>query len=234
MLNAAIRLAESRKIGSRQDVSAKTSALAAPAVVAGSADACPVGGSTPTPPRSRILQDALDAQPDLSLKPWRDLWLHERFIVSVAAAGREPHAYALSVNLRRDREDALLAHPDPADHLRRYLARELRSAFGQLLPFAFAFEASFGGARRWHFHGVAVAPDGSIETRDKIKSALERAAGKFKGKGSATQARLEPLTEPTGWALYCLKHHDYVCRAFGTNKIMFVSDELIRLAKAAH
>ncbi len=139
---------------------------------------------------------------------------------------------AFTLNLSAGRERMLMCRPDPADDLRRYIAREMRAAVGSALPFSFAFEIAPGG--KLHIHGVLLPLNDAPDHRKAIRQALARAGGAIKGKEAGRQVDLKPLTDGLGWAVYSQKDFDTACRHLGTNKITFVSQELKRLAKAHH
>jgi hypothetical protein len=174
------------------------------------------------------LQAAIGAVPSPYRKQWRDLWRYEKTIIAYEAAGRNG-GLAFTLNLSARREKMLMRRADPADDLRRYIAREMRAVLGRVLPYSFAFEIAPGG--KLHIHGVII-PGTAHE--DTIKKALARAGGKIKGRGAARQVVLKALTDGIGWAVYSQKAYDDAARYLGTNKITFASNDLAKLARDMH
>lgn len=192
----------------------------------------PTNTPTPThhvsPKRSIVLQQAVARAGDLRSKPWRNLWQHEKLALSFEAAGRQ-NGKVFTLNLDPAREQLLLKRGDPADDLRRRISKELKAAFGTLPAYGFTYEVSPTG--RLHVHGVIVPPSYTESDMKLLKEALAKAGGKIKGKGAARQVDISDIEDGFGWAAYCQKAFDDVCTWLGTNKVSYISTDLLRLAK---
>lgn len=248
--------AASRKIGSKQTAD-KTAGPADPlGVAAGSGEGCPVAVATSTPSpqpcihspltqsaptspsttavrfRTLSLQAAVDRLGDVFSKPWRSLWQHEKLVIAFEAAG-QAGGLVFTLKLSAARARMLLQHTEPADELRRRIGRELRAAFGRSLPFSFIFEISpITGTL--HVHGVTLPPSTSGTDQQLIRQALARAGGKISGRAAGRQVDLKPITDGTGWAAYTQKAFDTACRSLGTNKVGYVSNDLLSQARVLH
>jgi hypothetical protein len=141
---------------------------------------------------------------------------------------------AFSLNLSVARERALLkAAADSNDPVRlfsTYLNRELRKDLGDVPAHGFVFEFSWDG--RLHVHGVLVSKEGSRQ--DSIKKAMMRAGGRISGRAASRQVKLEVLYDGIGWQSYILKDYRSTISQLGTDKIMFISHALGRLARDFH
>lgn len=242
-LKRSIAETEARKIGSKCSAGSRAGAPALQGFAASSGQPCVVATShpQPTPPqatslttpptpkktRSKTLQAAVSRLVDPS-KPWRDLWRHEQLARVYEAAGAQD-GLVFTLRLSPKREAFLLQRRDPADDLRRYIARELSKAFGRAIPIAFIFEVSPTGVL--HVHGVVLPPSSDEASRKLLRDALARAGGRISGRGAARQVDLQEIEDGYGWAAYTQKAFDLACRFLGTNKITFASTDLIRLAK---
>ena len=254
-LKRSIAQTEARKIGSNRSAENRAGGPVPQSFAASSSQPCVVAPShpQPTPPqatslttpsttrlippasssttpkraRSKTLQAAVSRLVDPS-KPWRDLWRHEQLARVYEAAGARG-GLVFTLRLSPKREAFLLQRRDPADDLRRYIARELSKAFGRAIPVAFIFEVSPTGVL--HVHGVILPPSSDEASRKLLRDALARAGGRISGRGAARQVDLQEIEDGYGWAAYTQKAFDLACRFLGTNKITFASTDLIRLAK---
>lgn len=192
--------------------------------------------TTPTPlttptkrPRSKTLQASVNRLGDLSIKPWRTLWQHEKLTRAFEAVSRASGGIAFTANLSAEREAFLMQRSDPTDDIRRRMAVELRKLFSSAAPVAFAFEVSPKG--KLHIHGVAILPASNQANSKVFKEALARACGKSKGKAAARQVDVTELSDGIGWAAYTQKDYDTACHYLGTARIGFIANEIVRLAK---
>ena len=181
------------------------------------------------PRRSKALQASVARmEGSLTSKPWRTLWQHEKLARAFEAAGNV-NGQTFTLNLDPTREQTFLNRADPADDLRRRISRELKSALGYLPAYGFTFEVSPSG--RLHVHGVIVPNFSGESDMRKIRDALARSAGKMTGKHAARQVAFTQITDGMGWAAYCQKALDTACRYLGTNKVSYISTDLLRFAK---
>lgn len=181
-----------------------------------------------TPKRSKVLQQAVARAGNLRSKPWRNLWQHEKLALSFEAAGRQ-NGKVFTLNLDPAREKLLLKRGEPADDLRRRISKELKAAFGALPAYGFTYEVSPTG--KLHVHGVIVPPSNTEGDMKLLREALAKAGGKIKGKGAARQVDVSDIEDGFGWAVYCQKAFDVVCAWLGTNRVSYISNDLLRLAK---
>lgn len=181
--------------------------------------------------RSRPLQAGVDQLGNPLSKPWRSLWSHERLAMAFEAA-EKIGGIAFTLNLSPRRQEFLVNRSDPADDLRRRISKALRSEFGRLLPFGFEFEVSPAGAL--HAHGVVIAGSRSAAVEDRLTRALAKAGGKIQGRSAARQVALDVLHDGLGWASYLQKAFDDACTHLGTHKVIFLSSDLVRLARQYH
>lgn len=185
--------------------------------------------TTPKKPhRSKALQASVARMGDIGSKPWRTLWQHEKLARSFEAAGRQ-NGQTFTLNLDPAREKLLLSRRDPADDLRRRISRELKSALGYLPAYGFTFEISPSG--RLHVHGVLILKSSSDAAMKLVREALARAGGRMTGKAAPRQVAFAKIEDGFGWAAYCQKAFDTACNWLGTNKVSYVSTDLLRLAK---
>lgn len=185
--------------------------------------------TTPKKPhRSKALQASVARMGDIGSKPWRTLWQHEKLARSFEAAGRQ-NGQTFTLNLDPAREKLLLSRRDPADDLRRRISRELKSALGYLPAYGFTFEVSPSG--RLHVHGVLILKSSSDADMKLVREALARAGGRMMGKAAPRQVAFAKIEDGFGWAAYCQKAFDTACNWLGTNKVSYVSTDLLRLAK---
>lgn len=180
-------------------------------------------------PRSKTLQASVNRLGDLSIKPWRTLWQHEKLTRAFEAVSRASGGIAFTANLSAEREAFLMQRSDPTDDIRRRMAVELRKAFGSAVPIAFAYEISPKG--KLHIHGVAILPASNEASRKHFKEAIARACGKSKGRAAARQVDVTELSDGIGWAAYTQKDYDTACHYLGTMKIGFIANEIVRFAK---
>lgn len=183
---------------------------------------------TSKPHRSKALQASVASMGHIASKPWRTLWQHEKLARSFEAAGRH-NGQTFTLNLDPAREKLLLSRRDPADDLRRRISRELKSALGYLPAYGFTFEISPSG--RLHVHGVLVLRSTSDADMKLVREALARAGGRMTGKAAPRQVAFAKIDDGFGWAAYCQKAFDTACNWLGTNKVSYVSNDLLRLAK---
>ncbi|NSL24920.1 hypothetical protein [Agrobacterium tumefaciens] len=183
---------------------------------------------TSKPHRSKALQASVARMGDIGSKPWRTLWQHEKLARSFEAAGRQ-NGRTFTLNLDPAREKLLLSRRDPADDLRRRISRELKSALGYLPAYGFTFEVSPSG--RLHVHGVLILKYSSDTDMKLVREALARAGGRMMGKAAPRQVAFAKIEDGFGWAAYCQKAFDTACNWLGTNKVSYVSTDLLRLAK---
>ncbi|NSZ06504.1 hypothetical protein G6M14_09045 [Agrobacterium tumefaciens] len=183
---------------------------------------------TSKPHRSKALQASVARMGDIGSKPWRTLWQHEKLARSFEAAGRQ-NGQTFTLNLDPAREKLLLSRRDPADDLRRRISRELKSALGYLPAYGFTFEISPSG--RLHVHGVLILRSSSDADMKLVREALARAGGRMTGKAAPRQVAFAKIADGFGWAAYCQKAFDTACNWLGTNKVSYVSTDLLRLAK---
>jgi len=168
---------------------------------------------------------------DIGSKPWRTLWQHEKLARSFEAAGRQ-NGQTFTLNLDPAREKLLLSRRDPADDLRRRISRELKSALGYLPAYGFTFEVSPSG--RLHVHGVLILKSSSDADMKLVREALARAGGRMMGKAAPRQVAFAKIEDGFGWAAYCQKAFDTACNWLGTNKVSYVSTDLLRLSRSSH
>ena len=181
------------------------------------------------PRRSKTLQTSVERMGDLASKSWRSLWQHQKVARAFEVTSRQAGSIAFTANLSPDREIFLMSRNNPADDLRRRMANELRKTFGQAVPVAFVFEISPRG--KLHVHGTAILPTNTETSRKRFREAIARACGRITGKGAPRQVDVDDLTDGIGWAAYTQKEYDTACRYLGTNKIGFIANEIVRLAK---
>lgn len=184
-----------------------------------------------TPRRSKALQASVARMGDIASKPWRTLWQHEKLARSFEAAGRH-NGQTFTLNLDPTREKLMLSRRDPADDLRRRISRELKSALGYLPAYGFTFEISPSG--RLHVHGVLVLRSTSDADMKLVREALARAGGRMTGKAAPRQVAFAKIEDGFGWAAYCQKAFDTACNWLGTNKVSYVSTDLLRLSRSSH
>lgn len=235
------------KIGSKPSDENQPKIVLEHSVSKGHRKVCVVGGqhthsSTPTTPiqkprnstakvkprRSKALQASISRMGDIASKPWRTLWQHEKLARSFEAAGHQ-NGQTFTLNLDPAREQLLLSRADPADDLRRRISRELKSALGYLPAYGFTFEISPTG--KLHVHGVIVLKSTSDADMKLVRDALARAGGKMTGRSAPRQVAFAKIEDGFGWAAYCQKAFDTACHWLGTNKVSYVSTDLLRMAK---
>ncbi|NTD72524.1 hypothetical protein G6M30_27510 [Agrobacterium tumefaciens] len=72
---------------------------------------------------------------------------------------------------------------------------------------------------------------GNFEGKTVSREALARAGGRMMGKAAPRQVAFAKIEDGFGWAAYCQKAFDTACNWLGTNKVSYVSTDLLRLAK---
>lgn len=164
-------------------------------------------------------------------KQWRYLSEGQK-VLQAHIAAENAGALAFTINFSDRLQATVKASGDPTRLISGYIGRELRKALGHSLPHLFVLEVSRTG--KLHAHGVVVVGDdldeGRILTIDK---ALGRAGGKLKAARIVrqTQSYLDHLHDGEGWAKYLSKARSATSRHLGTEKISFISNDLLRLAK---
>ncbi|WP_170139721.1 hypothetical protein [Cereibacter changlensis] len=159
------------------------------------------------------------------LPAWRSMTSAQKFRAAVrAAAGHD--GLALTLNLSPAREKALVASDDPLRLFSGYLNRELAKVGLSGLPYALAVEVAPGG--KVHLHGAVVA---GIAAPDALKRALMRAGGEIAGRAGSRQLKLDAISGADGWADYCLKDQRQTTKTLKGDRLTFVSNDLVRLAK---
>lgn len=164
-------------------------------------------------------------------KQWRYLSEGQKLLQAHIAA-ENAGALAFTINFSDRLQATLKASGDPTRLISAYIGRELRKALGYSLPHLFVLEVSRTG--KLHAHGAVVVGDDLNEERIlTIDKALGRAGGKLKAARIVrqTQSYLDHLHDGEGWAKYLSKARSATSRHLGTNKISFISTDLLRLAK---
>lgn len=164
-------------------------------------------------------------------KQWRHMSEAQKLLQAHIAA-ENSGALAFTINFSDRLQATLKASGDPTRLISGYIGRELRKALGHSLPHLFTLEVSRTG--KLHAHGVVVVGDDLDEERIlTIDKALGRAGGKLKAARIVrqTQSYLDHLHDGEGWAKYLSKARSATSRHLGTEKISFISTDLVRLAK---
>ncbi|MDR5009443.1 hypothetical protein RGK87_10505 [Agrobacterium fabacearum] len=174
---------------------------------------------------------AVTASPLQAPKQWRYLSEGQKLLQAHMAA-ENSGALAFTINFSDRLQATLKGSGDPTRLISGYIGRELRKALGHSLPHLFTLEVSRTG--KLHAHGVVVVGDDLDEERIlTIDKALGRAGGKLKAARIVrqTQSYLDHLHDGEGWAKYLSKARSATSRHLGTDKISFISTDLLRLAK---
>lgn len=164
-------------------------------------------------------------------KKWRNLSETEKLHAAHLSAEKSG-ALAFTIIFSERLQKTLQASDDPTRLLSGYIGRELRKALGRSLPHLFVLEISRTG--KLHAHGVVVIGDDLDEDRIlAIDRALGRAGGKLKAARITrqTQSYLDHLHNGKGWANYLAKARFATRRHLQTDKISYISTDLLRLAK---
>ncbi|MFP1630966.1 hypothetical protein ACLB6G_04445 [Zhengella sp. ZM62] len=161
---------------------------------------------------------------------WRHASAEDKLAESVRVAARN-NGMTFSLNLSPKREAAARANNDPTRFLSHYVNREMKQHLGRVLPYSFVLEVSPEG--RLHLHGVVVIPGDDAALRKGIKDALMCAGGRIRGKGSSRQLALRKFSDPEGWASYMLEDIVRTRKDLGTGKLVFISEELLRMTREA-
>ena len=164
-------------------------------------------------------------------KKWRNLSDIEK-LTEAHITAENLGALAFTINFSDRLQKTLSASSDPTRLISGYIARELRKALGHSLPHIFSLEVSRTG--KLHAHGAVVIGDDLREERiTAIDKALGRAGGKLKAARIVcqTQSYLDHLHNGEGWAKYLSKSRSATCKHLGTEKISFISNDLLRFAK---
>lgn len=164
-------------------------------------------------------------------KQWRYLSEAQK-LRQAHIASENAGALAFTINFSDRLQKTLSASSDPTRLISGYIGRELRKALGHSLPHVFSLEVSRTG--KLHAHGAVVIGDDLREERiTAIDKALGRAGGKLKAARIVcqTQSYLDHLHNGEGWAKYLAKSRSLTCKHLGTDKISFISTDLLRLAK---
>lgn len=166
-------------------------------------------------------------------KQWRYLSEAQK-LRQAHIASENAGALAFTINFSDRLQATLKASGDPTRLISGYIGRELRKALGHSLPHLFVLEIS--GTGKLHAHGVVVIGDDLSEERIlTIDKALGRAGGRLKAARIVrqTQSYLDHLHDGEGWAKYLSKARSATSRQLGTDKISFISTDMLRLARAS-
>ena len=182
--------------------------------------------------RSTSIGAAASLSPPPETRPsWRAADEIDKFAGSIHVAGRRG-GMALSLDFNIGREGTLWNHAEPVRLLSGYIGREMRKVFGRVLPFSFGFEIA-PGEGKLHLHGAVVLDDDTPAHRRRVARVLRQAAGNMPKASRARQCALKPMDAPSGWAGYTTKSINRTRKLLGTDKITFVSQDLLRLTKEA-
>ncbi len=242
-----------RKIATKSDSDEASEALAAQGLERGSSDARlvahqhtsttltkPTHNDTSTPlkaPVSDNTETPLPTTPEAAKpkkqapKKWRNLSDIEK-LTEAHITAENLGALAFTINFSDRLQKTLSASSDPTRLISGYIGRELRKALGHSLPHVFSLEVSRTG--KLHAHGAVVIGD---DLREERIAAIDKALGKAGGKLKAarivcqTQSYLDHLHNGEGWAKYLSKSRSATCKHLGTDKISFISTDLLRFAK---
>jgi len=237
VLRAAAERSEACNIATKPDATNTPEIVAAPTVDRARATPSLVCTSTPltpypsTPPLSTRLQEAKAQAATLLTRSWRKLARHEKlaraFVVADEAGG-----VAFTVNLSAALQSSLSSHADPVRLMSHYLNRELKSAIGAPVPYAFRFEVSPTG--RLHIHGALIPASLDEEHILAVDRALARAGGKLKADSLRrnTQSYLDHLYDGLGWFAYVQKASNKASGFLGTDKVTFISNDLMTLVNS--
>lgn len=164
-------------------------------------------------------------------RQWRKLTETEKLMAAHMVAS-EHGALAFTINFSERLQNTLQGSADLCRLISGYIGRELRKALGHTLPHLFTLEVSLSG--KLHAHGVVViGHDLSEERIIAIDKALGRAGGVMKAARIVrqTQSYLDHLYDASGWAMYLTKARNVTRRHLSTEKISFISTDLIRMTK---
>lgn len=140
-------------------------------------------------------------------------------------------ALAFSLHFDQVHLSRLQASGDPVRCLSDAINRLARKVFGSTVPMTFVFEFSEAGTL--HVHGAAILQHSDKEVRVTFRQVLKRAAGVIHGEAAAFQLETKPLRD-LHWNRYCEKDMSRTRDLLGTDKISFVSRELLTGARAYH
>lgn len=126
-----------------------------------------------------------------------------------------------------------MASPNPTRLVAGYINREIRKALGYRLPVLFTLEIN--EQSRLHAHGIVVIGNNERDLLqvDALVSAMAHAGGQVKASPIAKgkQIYFDRLYDAVGWNKYLLKAKAKTVRFLGHEKITFISNDLLRLAK---
>ncbi|GAK71143.1 hypothetical protein RRU01S_15_00680 [Agrobacterium rubi TR3 = NBRC 13261] len=253
LINGPLEGEETRKIATKSDDDKTSEPLAEQGFERDSSDARlvapqqtsttlkkPTNEDTSTPLKAPLTDQAetpLPATPKAAKpkkqapKKWRNLSDIEK-LTEAHITAESLGALAFTINFSDRLQKTLSAFSDPTRLISGYIGRELRKALGHSLPHVFTIEVSRSG--KLHAHGAVVIGDDLREERiASIDKALGRAGGKLKAARIVcqTQSYLDHLHNGEGWAKYLAKSRSATCKHLGTDKISFISTDLLRLAR---
>ncbi|QKJ91103.1 hypothetical protein [Agrobacterium pusense] len=225
------------KIATKSETADSAEALTAQGLAVTPQDARLVAPQHVTTPRQQTIPHPAETETPASAftlqapKQWRYLSEGQKLLQAHIAA-ENAGALAFTINFSERLQATLKASGDPTRLISGYIGRELRKALGYSLPHLFVLEVSRTG--KLHAHGVVVVGDDLDEERIlTIDKALGRTGGKLKAARIVrqTQSYLDHLHDGEGWAKYLSKARSATSRHLGTEKISFISTDLVRLAK---
>ena len=156
---------------------------------------------------------------------WRALNSAQQYIV----AARVPDATALTLNLSPAVEKVARAHADSLAYVVKRVNRYLAAAGLSRTPYALTLEISPNN--RLHLHGVILVAD--VDPKN-LKRALMKAGGKIAGRAGSRQMKLEPITNPDGWACYTGKDRKLTAKIIPGRRLVSLSQAMSRIARQHH
>lgn len=228
---------QARKIATKSETADNAKTLTAQGLEAVRHEARLVASQLPTHSTQQTIPHPAETEAPVTAsslqapKQWRYLSEGQK-VLQAHIAAENAGALAFTINFSDRLQATLKASGDPTRLISGYIGRELRKALGYSLPHLFVLEVSRTG--KLHAHGAVVVGDDLNEERIlTIDKALGRAGGKLKAARIVrqTQSYLDHLHDGEGWAKYLSKARSATSRHLGTNKISFISTDLLRLAK---